>query len=716
MHRITRRIGDACARRPWATIGMWAVAAAVVLGLAGTAGGSFADDLVAPGSQSEEAMVLLEERFPEAAGGSALAVFAAPEGERLERHRPTVEAAVARIAGVEHVTGVADPFTAGTVSPDGRIGFAEITFDRPSTELGPSPVTAVADAIAPAREAGVAAELGGDAAFVNAETETSGAEAAGLLAALVVLVVAFGTIVAALLPIALTLVAVAVGVGGITLLANAMEVSSAAPTIGAMIGLGVGIDYALFVMARYREHRAAGEDNRTALSDAMGSAGSAVLLAGGTVVVAMAALVLTGLGFLASIGLSTSLVVLVAVATALTLLPALLSLLGDRVDAGRLIGRRRLTPRTQETAWWRFAHRVSGRPWPYLIAAAAVLLALAAPALRMETGFPDAGDDSAGTTHRRAYDLLADGFGPGFNAPLLLVADLRRPGVDAAAVPALAERVAADPGIVMVGEPRTSPAGDTVVLPMVPTTAPADPGTAQTLERVRGLVPGNVAVSGLTAMTVDLTGQLADTLPIFVGAILAASFLLLMLVFRSVVVPLKAVVMNLLSIGGAYGVVVAVFQWGWLADLFGLEETYLIASPLPTIFFAVLFGLSMDYEVFLLSRIREAYDATGDNTESVARGTAATGRVITSAALIMTVVFASFVADPSPLVKMLGLGLATAIVLDATIVRMVLVPASMALMGRANWWLPGWLDRRLPHVRVEEAEVPGQAERVLASR
>jgi putative drug exporter of the RND superfamily len=705
MHRVTRRIGDASARRPWATIGMWAVAAAIVMGLAGTAGGPFTDDLVAPGSQSEEAMVLLEERFPEAAGGSALAVFAAPEGERLEGHRPAVDAALARIAGVEHVATVADPFAAGTVSPDGRVGFAEIAFDRPATELGPAPLTAVADAIAPARAAGFAAELGGDAAFINAETETSGAEAAGLLAALVVLVVAFGTIVAALLPIALTLVAVAVGLGGIALLANAMDVSSAAPTIGAMIGLGVGIDYALFVMARYREHRAAGLDNPTALSDAMGSAGAAVLLAGGTVVVAMAALVLTGLGFLASIGLSTSLVVLFAVATALTLLPALLTLLGDRVDAGRLIGRRRPTPRAQDTAWWRFAHRVSGRPWPYLVAAAAVLLALAAPALRMETGFPDAGDDSTATTHRRAYDLLADGFGPGFNAPLLLVADLRRHGVDAAAVPDLAERVAADPGIAMVGEPRTSPAGDTVVLPVIPTTAPTDPGTSATLERVRDLVPANAAVSGLTAMTDDLTRQLSDTLPIFIAAVLAASFLLLMVVFRSVVVPLKAVVMNLLSIGGAYGVVVAVFQWGWLADLFGLEGTYLIASPLPTIFFAVLFGLSMDYEVFLLSRIREAYDATGDNAESVARGAAATGRVITSAALIMTVVFASFVADPSPLVKMLGLGLSTAIVLDATIVRMVLVPAAMALLGRANWWLPGWLDRRLPQLRPEGAGV-----------
>jgi putative drug exporter of the RND superfamily len=715
MHRVTRRIGDASTRRPWVTVGAWAVAAAIVMGLAGAAGGTFADDFVAPGSRSEQAMVLLEERFPEAAGGSAMAVFAAPAGARLEHYRSTVDGAVARIAGVEHVATVADPFAAGSVSPDGRIGFALITFDQPSTELGPAPLAALADAMAPARAAGVAAEVGGDAAFINAETETSGAEAAGLLAALVVLVVAFGTIVAALVPIALTLVAVAVGLGGITLLARAMDVSSAAPTIGAMIGLGVGIDYTLFVMARYREHRAAGQDNPTALSNAMGSAGSAVLLAGGTVVVAMAALVLTGLGFLASIGLGTSLVVLFAVATALTLLPALLSLLGNRVDAGRLIGRRRPAGNARETAWWRVAHRVSRRPWPYLVAASVVLLALAAPALVMKTGFPDAGDDPTSTTHRRAYDLLADGFGPGFNAPLLLVVDLRSPGMDATAIPALAERVAADPGIAMVGRPQTSPAGDTVVLPTIPTTAPADPETSATLGRVRDLLPGNVAVSGLTAMTDDLTRQLSDTLPIFVGAILAASFLLLMVVFRSVAVPLKAALMNLLSIGAAYGVVVAVFQWGWLGDLFDLDRSYLIASPMPIIFFAVLFGLSMDYEVFLLSRIREEYDATGDNTESVARGTAATGRVITSAALIMTVVFASFMADPSPLVKMLGLGLSTAIVLDATIVRMVLVPATMALMGRANWWLPRWLDRRLPHVRLEDADVPGQPEQVLAA-
>ena len=701
MNRFTRRVGAASARRPWRTLTAWAVFAAAVLVLAGTAGGAFVDDLVAPGSQSERAMDLLGERFPEAADGSALAVFAAGEGGTLDRHREAVNAALARIADVEHVVAVADPFEAGTIAPGGRVGVAAVTFDLPAADLGPAPFEALADAIKPARAAGVTAELGGDAVLINAQQETSGAEAVGVLVALAVLVVAFGTVLAALVPVALALVAVAVGLGGIALLANAVDMSTAAPTVAAMIGLGVGIDYALFIVARYREHRSMGQDNVAALHAAMGSSGAAVVFAGGTVVVAMAALALTGLGVLTSIGLATSLVVLVAVAAATTLLPALLSLLGDRIDTGRLLRRRRGAVRAPGSAWWRFAHRVSGRPWPYLLAATAILLGLAAPALRMQTGFPDAGDDPTTTTHRRAYDLLAEGFGPGVNGPLLIVADLRTPGLDAESLPALAERLAADPGIAAVGEPRTAPTGDAAVLQAIPATGPADPATSRTIERVRGLFPAGVDVSGVTAMTDDLTAQLNATLPVFIAAILAVSFLLLMLMFRSVVVPLKAALMNLLSIGGAYGVLVAVFQWAWLKDLFGLEGPLPIASPVPVIMFAILFGLSMDYEVFLLSRIREEQAGTGDNAESVARGLAATGRVITSAALIMVSVFLSFVANPSPAVKMFGLGLAIAVALDATIVRMLLVPASMALLGRANWWLPHWLDRLLPPLTAE---------------
>jgi putative drug exporter of the RND superfamily len=707
MNRYIRRIGDFSARRPWTTIGAWAVLAALVAVLSGAVGGAFADDFSAPGSESAQAMDLLEERFPEAAGGSAVAVFAAPEGQQVTSYRAGVESALAQVAAIDHVAAVSDPFATGRVSADGRVAFAEIALDVPSTEFGRATAAEVGEDLAPARAGGVQAEFGGDAAFLNAEKKSSPAEAVGILAALVILLVAFGTVVAALVPIVLALVAVGVGLGGIVLLAGGLTVSTAAPTIGAMVGLGVGIDYALFIVSRYRENRTAGQGNPQALSSAMGSSGTAVFFAGGTVVLAMAALALTGVGFLASIGLGTSIVVLFAVATAVTLLPALLSLLGDRIDAGRIVGRRRVAKAAEETVWWRLAHRISARPWPYLVAGGLLLLTLAAPALSLNTGFPDAGDNPKGQTERTAYDLLADGFGPGFNAPLSVVADLQGTGLEAGDIAGLAARIEADPGVAEVGEPRVSADGDTVVLPTLPTTEPSDPATVQTLERIRSFTPDGVYVTGASALTLDLDKQLTDTLPLFIGAILAASILLLMIVFRSVVVPLKAAVMNLLSIGAAYGVVVAVFQWGWLGGLFGLDSTYRIASPLPVIFFAVLFGLSMDYEVFLVSRIREAYQATGDNAESVARGLASTGRVITSGALIMVAVFLSFVTDPSPFVQMIGLGLATAIAVDATVVRMILVPATMALMGRANWWLPGWLDRLLPHLSLEnDAVVP----------
>jgi RND superfamily putative drug exporter len=706
MNRFIRRLGDLSARRPWTIIGSWAVLAALVAVLAGSLGGAFADDFSAPGSDSANAMDLLHERFPAVAGGTAVAVFAAPEGQQVTDFRAATETALSRVAKVNHVAAVGDPFVAGHVSADGRVAYADIALDVPSTRFGRDTAATLVQALKTAQVNGLQAEFGGDAAFLNAEEEKSGSEVFGLVAALVVLLVAFGTVVAALVPIVLALVAVGVGLAGVVLLAGGLTVSTAAPTIGAMVGLGVGIDYALLIVSRYRENRAAGHPNASALSAAMSSSGTAVFFAGGTVVLAMGALVLTGVGFLASIGISTSIVVLFAVATAVTLLPALLTVLGDRIDALRVVGRRRhktakAAKPLEATFWWRLAHRISARPIPYLVAGALIMLTLAIPALSLRTGFPDAGDNPPGHTERQAYELLADGFGPGYNAPLVVVVDLRAAHLDAGDVSSLAATIAAVPGVAQVGEPRTNEAGDTVVLPTLPTTEPRDPATIRTLERVRAVTPDGVYVTGPTALTLDLDKQLSHSLPLFIGAILAASILLLMIVFRSVAVPLKAAAMNLLSIGAAYGVVVAIFQWGWLAAAFNIHDTYRIASPLPVIFFAVLFGLSMDYEVFLVSRIRESYEATRDNTEAVARGLASTGRVVTSGALIMVLVFLSFVTNPSPFVKMIGIGLATAVALDATVVRMVLVPATMALMGRANWWLPDWLDRLLPHLSLE---------------
>jgi len=704
MNRFTRQLAVASARRPWRTISVWLLILGATGFLAAGSGGRFIDDFASPGSQSQRATTLLQERFPEAAQDKVLVVLSA-ENSTLAAQRRAVDTMLTEIGNVGHVAALTDPFEAGTISADGRIGYAELTLDTPAAELGGAYFTTLSEVVVGADESGVQAELGGDLAFLNAEDPTSGAEAVGIVVALIVLLVAFGTAVAALVPIVLALVAVGAGIAGITVLAGSMDVSTSALPVAAMVGLGVGIDYALFIVARYRENRASGQHNELALANAMDSSGSAVVFAGGTVILAMTALAIVGLGVLTSIGIATALVVLIAVAAAITLLPATLGLLGDRVDKGRVLRRRSTLKRTEDSTWWRFAHRVSGRPWPYVLGAGALLLALAAPVLWIQTAFPAAGDAPTSSTQRKAYDLLADGFGPGVNGPLLVVVDLDAPGDTSREVAGVMGRIAENPHIASVSEPQISADGSTAVFSAIPTTGPADPKTSVAISQVRELLPPHVYVTGITATTDDLNARLSATMPAFVGAILGASFLLLMLVFRSVVVPLKAALMNLLSIGGAYGVLVAVFQWGWGSDLIGLEGPTPITSLIPVIMFPILFGLSMDYEVFLLSRIREEYARTRDNTESVARGLAGTGRVITSAALIMVAVFLSFVASPVPSVKMLGLGLATAILIDATIVRMVLVPATMSLLGRANWWLPRWLDRGLPRVITEADDI-----------
>ena len=701
MNRFTRSVAMASARRPWRTIAGWVLALGAVFFLAAGVGGTFADDFAAPGSQSARAMELVTQNFPEAAQGKALVVFQAEDGTTLRADRAGVAAVLDDVAGLDHVASVSDPFRAGTVSDDGRIAFAELTLDVPERDMGKPAFTVLSDAVSGMHASGLRVELGGDAVFLNAEDNSSGHVGIGLLVALLVLLVVFGTLVAAVLPIGLSLVAVGGAIGGITVLAGAMDVSVSAVPVAGLVGLGVGIDYALFVVARYRENRTLGRDNSAALSDAMSSSGAAVVFAGGTVVIATTALAITGVGVLTSIGLATAIMVLSAVAAAVTLLPALLSLLGDRIDKGRVMRRRGPAKAAEETVWWRFGHRVAARPWPYLVGSVVALLAIAAPVLGMQTAFPAAGDAPQETTHRQAYDLLSEGFGVGINAPLMVVVDLGSPGVDDAGVSVLTDDIASVPGIVAVSDPRTSSDGDTVVFTATPSSGPADPDTSTTIANVRDVIPGNVYVSGITAVTDDLNAQLSRTLPLFIGAVIAVSFILLMMVFRSIAVPLKAAVMNLLSIGAAYGVLVAVFQWGWGAGLIGLEGPTPITSIIVVIMFPILFGLSMDYEVFLLSRIREEYVRTGDNTESVARGLAGSGRVVTSAALIMVAVFLSFVSSPVPSLKMLGIGLATAILVDATIVRMVLVPATMALLGKANWWLPGWLDRLLPHLMVE---------------
>ncbi|MEE9415386.1 MAG: MMPL family transporter, partial [Acidimicrobiales bacterium] len=531
----------------------------------------------------------------------------------------------------------------------------------------------------------------------------------------------FRSFYSAALPLAMAILGLAVGLSIVGLLGSLIDIPSVAPRLGTMIGLGVGIDYALFILSRHRDNLEAGMPNEESIGITNATAGQAVAVAGGTVVVAILGLQLAGIPFVAALGYSASIVVAVAVIIAISFLPALLAVAGERVLARKDRG---LTHRTAEIAntadevdeldlaehggWVRWAHWVAHHPWRSSIAATVILLVLAIPTLDMRLGQADAGTDPTSTTHRRAYDLLAEGFGDGFNGPLLLVVDLEQ-STDLAVLDEIASAVGADPGIQAVSPPEINEAGDTAIITAIPTTTPQDEATSDLVHRLRDTtLPGATAdseatalVGGPTAGFIDQSEKISDRLPWFIAAVVGMSFILLMVVFRSLLVPLKAAALNLLAIGAAYGVVVAVFQWGWGLSLIGLEETVPIASFVPMMMFAILFGLSMDYEVFILSRIREEYHKGHSNIDSVVVGLGATAKVITAAALIMISVFLGFVASDDPVVKMMGVGLATAVAVDATIVRMVLVPSTMALVGDPNWWLPKWLDRLLPNLDIE---------------
>jgi RND superfamily putative drug exporter len=508
-----------------------------------------------------------------------------------------------------------------------------------------------------------------------------------------------------------------VGLGLISVMAGYADVPSISPMLASMIGIGVGIDYALFVVTRHRGFLHEGKDPVEAAALANATSGTAVLFAGSTVVVALAGLLLAGIPSIAMMGYAAALTVGVAMIGAVTLLPAFLGLAGHRIDRWR-IGRRArsngVAVEASQTWSGRWADHVGRHPWRYAIASLVGLVVIAVPVLDMRTGLAD--DGTAGTEHtyRQAYDLLADGFGPGFNGPLTVAIDgsSDASAIGSSELDAMAEAIGATDGVAFVTDPVVNPAGDTAVITVLPATSPQDEATERLVSTLRTdvlptLTTAETYVTGNTAGFIDISEKLGARLPLFIAAVVGLSFILLMLVFRSILVPVKAAIMNLLSIGGAYGVVVAVFQWGWGNELIGVDTTVPISPFLPMIMFAILFGLSMDYEVFLLSRVREEFVRTGDSHQSVVDGLASTARVITSAALIMVSVFAAFLLTPDVEVKMFAVGLTVAVLVDATVVRMVLVPASMALMGDANWWLPNWLDRLLPHVDVEGAAVLG---------
>jgi RND superfamily putative drug exporter len=686
------RLGRLSARRPWVVIGAWLVLAVVVVGASGAFGHRLKDSMQVPGLDSQQASELMAAAGATDAGLTAQLVVTPTDEDATFFDSAQARSALARLKGgaaaLPHVLR-----TTEVVSPDGRIALVRLQYPLVN-ELSAQDLSnlkafgAEAAAGSPLR-----LEMGGDLFFAFEQSQPAVGELVGLLVAALLLFVAFGSLIATALPLGTAVLGLAIGVSSMSLVATVIDIPTWAPVLGAMVGLGVGIDYALFIVTRHRDYLARGLSVAESVGSALATAGKPVVVAGGIVVVAILGLVVAGVPFMTAGGIAVSVVVLVMVGVSVTLLPAFLGLAGQHINrrGHRASGGGVDSP--VNPGWSRWVRHVTRNPWPYAVGVTVLLLALAAPVVALRPGIPDDGALPASRTERQAYDLVAQGFGPGSNGPVVVAVDIAK---DPTVVAPLVAAVKADPGIASVGVPQVYPDAGVAVVIAIPTTGPQDAATHATVERLRaGVLPRALAgrpaqahVGGQTANFADVGARVNERLPVLIAAVLTMSFVLLMLVFRSVLVPLKAVVLNLLSIGAAYGVMVMVFQWGWAGGLIGLESTVPIVSFIPMFMFAILFGLSMDYEVFLLSRVREEYLASRDNQTSIVNGIASTGRVITSAALIMIAVFLAFVLGEDAATKMFGLGLATAIFVDATLVRMVLVPAIMTLLGDANWWFP----------------------------
>jgi len=727
MSHALYRLGRFAAEKPWTVIGAWVALAALVIGMSAGFGRELEDSFAVPGLDSQEAIDLLSEAQSDRAGLTAQIVVTPLDPTTTFFESASAQAELAKIqagaAALEHVLFTTDPAAAlaadpasaaqsGSVSPDGRVALIRVQYPV-IEDLSASDLEALKEfRLAVSAGSSLQIEMGGDLFSSFQEPETGIGEMIGLVAAVIILLAAFGSVIAMGLPIGMALFGLALGISSMSLINYLVDIPSWAPQMASMIGLGVGIDYALFLVTRHREFLGRGMTVAESVGRSAATAGQAVIFAGGTVVIAILGLAVSGVPFMTAAGIATSVVVLIMVAASITLLPAFLGLAGHRVN-GRISKRVRMAAKADAAAaadhvtpgWERWGSHVANNAWPYAIGVTVLLLALTAPVLSLQLGFPDEGTLPDTRTERRAYDLVAEGFGPGVNGPLVIAIDTSQ---DASQVQDLSTQIRADPGIAAVLPAEINAEAGVATIVAFPNTAPQDDATLDTVKRIRSEIipplfdssPARAHVGGATAGFADIGDRVNDRLPLFIAAVIVLSFLLLMFVFRSILVPLKAALLNLLSIGAAYGVLVMVFQWGWGAGLIGLESTVPIVSFIPMFMFAILFGLSMDYEVFLLSRVREEYLVTGDNDSSVIHGIASTARVITSAALIMISVFLGFVLGDDPTIKMMGLGLATAIFVDATIVRVVLVPATMKLMGDANWWIPGWLDRVLPTIEA----------------
>ncbi|WP_371548680.1 MMPL family transporter [Streptomyces sp. NBC_00554] len=668
-----------------------------------------------PGTEAQKAFDLLEQRNPgmSADGATARVVFKAPSGEKMAdaANKATVEKTVEALGDGSEVTSVTDPYKAKSISDDGTVAYAQVSYKVSGMELKDSSKEALEDAAKEAQAGGMTVEIGGDA--LQATPETGSTEIIGIAVAAVVLVITFGSLIAAGLPLLTALIGVGIGISTITALAKALDLGTTTSTLAMMIGLAVGIDYALFIVSRYRAELAEGREREEAAGRAVGTAGSAVVFAGLTVVIALVGLSVVNIPVLTKMGIAAAGTVVIAVLIALTLIPAMLGYAGKKVQpAGKksklLGGGRAAKKEGKPNMGTRWASFVVRRPVAVLLFGVVALGAAAIPAASLELGLGDDGSQPTSTTQRRAYDTLSDGFGPGFNGPLMIVADVKASDDPDAAVTTVTDRIKGLDDVVSVTPSPLNEAGDTATITVIPDSKPSSITTEDLVHAIRGEAGdikadtgAEVLVTGTTAMNIDFSQKLNDALLPYLALVVGLAFLLLIVVFRSILVPLKAALGFLLSVMAALGAVVAVFQWGWLAGLLGVEETGPIMSMMPIFMVGVVFGLAMDYEVFLVTRMREAYVHGEKPNQAIVTGFNHGARVVTAAAVIMMAVFGGFIGSTESMIKMIGFGLAIAVFFDAFVVRMAIVPAVLSLLGKKAWWLPKWLDRALPNVDVE---------------
>jgi putative drug exporter of the RND superfamily len=718
-----RNIATWCVRHRRTVIAGWLVALIALGGALSSVGSGYANSFSLNGTQSYEAQQLLKQAAPKAAGDREQIVIAVHNGSiKSPAAKRRAEQMLARVAKLPEVAAVVSPYTdagAGQISKSGQVAFATVTMTKLATSFSVAQSQQFVNTARAGATGGLQVAVAGQVAE-QSEPASDSSAGLGAIAALVVLLLVFGSFLAALLPLVTAGLALGVGVSVIGLLSNAITMASFSAQLSLLIGLGVGVDYALFIVTRHRQGLQQGKSVEEAIVDAIDTSGRAVMFAGITVCIALLGMFALGVSFLYGVAIAAAIVVSFTVLAALTLLPALLGFMGTRVLGRR--GRRKLAAGPVSAAahggrfWGRWTDALQAKPVAFAVAAVLVMGTLAVPFFSMRLGSSDASSDPAGSTTRQAYQLLVKGFGPGYNGPLQLVAEVGNNAQKQTFDRALSS-AAHTPGVVAatptVTLPGSSGGKDVVFADVYPNSSPQAASTNTLLTRLRdSVIPAStkgsgvrILVGGQTAIFADFATVLSSKLPLFIGVVVLLSFLLLAAVFRSIAIPLMAALMNMLSAGAAFGVLVAVFQWGWAASLLGVSQTGPIEAFVPVMMFAILFGLSMDYEVFLVSRIYEEWHRTGDNRLAVTRGLQATGRTITAAAMIMVLVFGSFLLGGQVVIKMFGLGLAGAVLLDAMIVRMALVPALMLVLGKLNWALPGWLDRILPHLNVEGSVV-----------